>query len=95
MKADNRSIAEKVKQYNDANREVAILCNHKRTVGASHEAQMEKLGDRVSGRFFIPRVAKFGCASNGLSDKGFAVPTVADEDDDVGYRSETEEEEGC
>lgn len=42
------SIQEKVKLYNDCNRKVAILCNHKRTVGASHEAQMEKMGDRVS-----------------------------------------------
>lgn len=41
--------AEKVKLYNDCNREVAILCNHKRTVGASHAAQMEKLGDRIKG----------------------------------------------
>ncbi|KAI1820229.1 eukaryotic DNA topoisomerase I [Xylaria intraflava] len=44
-----RTIAEKIKVYNDCNREVAILCNHKRTVGASHEAQMEKLADRVKG----------------------------------------------
>ncbi|ROT37466.1 DNA topoisomerase [Sodiomyces alkalinus F11] len=43
------TIAEKVKLYNDCNREVAILCNHKRTVGASHAAQMEKLGDRIKG----------------------------------------------
>jgi DNA topoisomerase I len=42
------TINEKVKLYNDCNREVAILCNHKRTVGASHEQAMEKLGDRVS-----------------------------------------------
>ncbi len=42
-----RNMAEKIKLYNDCNREVAILCNHKRTVGASHEAQMEKLADRV------------------------------------------------
>jgi DNA topoisomerase-1 len=38
-----------VKLYNDCNRKVAILCNHKRTVGASHEAQMEKIGDQVGG----------------------------------------------
>ncbi|KAI0974226.1 eukaryotic DNA topoisomerase I [Xylaria arbuscula] len=42
-----RTIPEKIKLYNDCNREVAILCNHKRTVGASHEAQMEKLADRI------------------------------------------------
>ncbi|KAI1394234.1 uncharacterized protein F4822DRAFT_42302 [Hypoxylon trugodes] len=45
----NTTMAEKIKLYNDCNREVAILCNHKRTVGASHEAQMEKLGDRIKG----------------------------------------------
>ncbi|TPX08931.1 uncharacterized protein E0L32_009635 [Thyridium curvatum] len=45
----NLTMAEKVKLYNDCNRKVAILCNHKRTVGASHEAQMEKLGDRIKG----------------------------------------------
>lgn len=46
MKAEG-TVAEKVKQYNDANRRVAILCNHKRTVTAGHANQMEKLGDRV------------------------------------------------
>ncbi|EEH16071.1 hypothetical protein PABG_06158 [Paracoccidioides brasiliensis Pb03] len=43
------TIAEKIKDYNDANRQVAILCNHKRTVTASHSTQMEKLGDRIKG----------------------------------------------
>ncbi|KAI1082969.1 hypothetical protein F5B20DRAFT_531072 [Whalleya microplaca] len=49
LKVENATIPEKIKLYNDCNREVAILCNHKRTVGASHEAQMEKLGDRIKG----------------------------------------------
>ncbi|CAI4216205.1 unnamed protein product [Parascedosporium putredinis] len=49
LKVDSRPIAEKVKLYNDCNRQVAILCNHKRTVGASHEQQMEKLGDKIKG----------------------------------------------
>ena len=48
MKSEG-SIPEKIKDYNDANRKVAILCNHKRTVGASHAGQMEKLGDRLKG----------------------------------------------
>ncbi|TWU76841.1 DNA topoisomerase 1 [Metarhizium rileyi] len=43
------TIAEKVKLYNDCNRKVAILCNHKRTVGAGHEQQMQKMGDRIKG----------------------------------------------
>ncbi|KAL4797512.1 hypothetical protein BDV19DRAFT_377617 [Aspergillus venezuelensis] len=41
--------AEKVKAYNDANRKVAILCNHKRTVGAGHANQMEKMSERIKG----------------------------------------------
>lgn len=41
------SMAGKIKAYNDANRTVAILCNHKRTITASHSLQMDKLVDRV------------------------------------------------
>lgn len=41
------SIAEKIKDYNDANRKVAILCNHKRTVAAGHGAQMEKMTNQI------------------------------------------------
>ncbi|KIX01350.1 uncharacterized protein Z518_09075 [Rhinocladiella mackenziei CBS 650.93] len=48
MKSEG-TIHEKIKDYNDANRKVAILCNHKRTVAASHAGQMEKLGDRLKG----------------------------------------------
>jgi DNA topoisomerase I len=55
MKAEG-TVAEKVKQYNDANRRVAILCNHKRTVTAGHANQMEKLGDRVC--FCLPSMRK-------------------------------------
>ncbi|KAK5172297.1 DNA topoisomerase 1 [Saxophila tyrrhenica] len=41
-------IPERVKDYNDANRKVAIICNHKRTVAASHEQQMGKMEDRIN-----------------------------------------------
>lgn len=43
------TIPEKVVRYNDANRRVAILCNHKRTVAAGHEGAMEKMSDRLDG----------------------------------------------
>jgi hypothetical protein len=46
---EKKTVAEYLKLYNDCNREVAILCNHKRTVGAAHESQMEKLEDRIKG----------------------------------------------
>jgi DNA topoisomerase-1 len=49
MKETNRTVLEKVNDYNAANREVAILCNHKRTVTAAHEGQMEKMADRIKG----------------------------------------------
>ena len=58
----NGSIPEKVQAYNAANRRVAILCNHKRTVTASHGVQMEKLQEKVSimllaARLFINQIA--------------------------------------
>jgi DNA topoisomerase-1 len=46
---DGRSIAEKVALYNDCNRKVAILCNHKRTIGESHATSMKKLEDKIKG----------------------------------------------
>lgn len=52
LEVTDASVAEKIKLYNDCNREVAILCNHKRTAAAGHEAQIEKLGDRVKGLKF-------------------------------------------
>ncbi|KAI9727937.1 MAG: DNA topoisomerase 1 [Chrysothrix sp. TS-e1954] len=48
MKSEG-TIPEKVKDYNNANREVAILCNHKRTVTASHDGQMEKMSEKING----------------------------------------------
>jgi DNA topoisomerase-1 len=41
------TIQEKIKAYNDANREVAILCNHKRTVAAGHAGSIEKMQEKV------------------------------------------------
>jgi DNA topoisomerase I len=43
------TIQEKIKDYNDANRKVAILCNHKRTVAAGHAGQIEKMGEKING----------------------------------------------
>ena len=48
MKATG-TIQEKVKQYNDANRQVAILCNHKRTVAAGHAGSIEKMQQKING----------------------------------------------
>ena len=40
-------VAKKVLYYNKANREVAILCNHQRSVPKGHGAQMDKLDQRL------------------------------------------------
>jgi len=48
-KADD-SVADKVLAYNRANRRVAILCNHKKTVSKTHGAAMEKVNDKVRWR---------------------------------------------
>ncbi|KAJ3342186.1 DNA topoisomerase 1 [Gonapodya sp. JEL0774] len=41
------TVAEKLLAYNRANREVAILCNHQRTIPKAHGNQMEKLKYKV------------------------------------------------
>ncbi len=41
------SVIEKITAYNEANRQVAILCNHQKTVSKTHGASMEKLGNQV------------------------------------------------
>ncbi|KAI9710123.1 MAG: DNA topoisomerase 1 [Bogoriella megaspora] len=52
MTETGKTIPEKVKDYNEANRRVAILCNHKRTVAAGHAGQMEKMQDKINGLRF-------------------------------------------
>ena len=42
-----KTMDEKVLFYNRANRQVAILCNHQRTLPKSHDSQMEKLDAKI------------------------------------------------
>jgi DNA topoisomerase I len=78
LKQKHLAPQEAVKVYNDCNREVAILCNHKRTVGASHEAQMEKLGDRVRRLLLCHMLVK---KLTFRADQGITVSEVAHQDD--------------
>lgn len=79
LKDTNISIQEKVKLYNDCNREVAILCNHKRTVGAGHEVQMEKMTDRVFNLYIaVAIVVLLTC----VVDQRPSVPAMAPEAND-------------
>jgi len=43
----NASLQEKLNAYNNANRKVAILCNHQRSVPKTHEQSMEKMRYKV------------------------------------------------
>ncbi|GHJ84710.1 hypothetical protein NliqN6_1112 [Naganishia liquefaciens] len=43
------TVQEKIAAYNKANKDVAILCNHQKTVSKTHAASMEKLGDKLLG----------------------------------------------
>jgi DNA topoisomerase-1 len=47
----NGTVQEKIAWYNKANKEVAILCNHQKTVSKGHETSMEKLGDKVCASY--------------------------------------------
>jgi hypothetical protein len=79
------TIHDKVKLYNDCNREVAILCNHKRAVNASHEQQMQKLGDRVSD-INCCRSHRHVCIANTLvTDQGLEISEMEDKANDPGY----------
>ncbi|KAF8608621.1 hypothetical protein BDV93DRAFT_518704 [Ceratobasidium sp. AG-I] len=42
-------ITQKLAAYNRANRMVAILCNHQKSVSKNHDASMGKLGDQLRG----------------------------------------------
>ncbi len=39
--------AEMVVEYNNANRQVAILCNHQRSVSKAQETQLESIGEKI------------------------------------------------
>lgn len=41
------TLLEKLAAYNEANRMVAILCNHQKSVSKNHGASMEKIENQV------------------------------------------------
>lgn len=53
---EDMSVDEKMLFYNRANREVAILCNHQRSVSKTFGEQMGKIDEKVR-KFFLGRRA--------------------------------------
>jgi DNA topoisomerase I len=49
----NMQIEEKVQFYTDANREVAILCNHQKSTPKNFDAQMEKMQDKLKDKLEV------------------------------------------
>ena len=45
---DQGTVAEKIAAYNTANRMVAVLCNHQKTVSKGFDESFAKMGDKVS-----------------------------------------------
>lgn len=65
------SVQEKLNAYNHANRMVAILCNHQRSVPKTHEQSMDKMRDKV--RLYLtdkrfPNTDDFGFPSFAVSN---------------------------
>jgi len=72
------SAAEKVVEYNNANRQVAILCNHQRSVSKAQETQLENIGEKIAAlkkqKIMLKKILK---ALNSGKDK--KIPTKKDE----------------
>ena len=64
------SMADKILAYNRANRMVAVLCNHQKSVSKGHGSAMEKALDKVSFSRFILllRFSSFLGARIGVED---------------------------
>lgn len=52
------SVADKILAYNRANRLVAVLCNHQRSVSKGHSAAMEKMTDKVKTTPLLQPIAR-------------------------------------
>ncbi|XP_010928876.1 DNA topoisomerase 1 alpha [Elaeis guineensis] len=47
-KTKDGTLPEKIAVYQHANKEVAIICNHQRSVSKSHDAQMSRLNEKIA-----------------------------------------------
>ncbi|KAF8424561.1 hypothetical protein EV426DRAFT_573785 [Tirmania nivea] len=92
-KLDNTgTVAEKHLQYNAANRAVAILCNHQRTVTKGHETSMEKTENKLKGmKYQKMRLKKMMLALDPLLKKKDPEFFAADPDIDEEWIKEHQE----
>jgi DNA topoisomerase-1 len=83
--------AEKILAYNRANREVAVLCNHQRSVPKSHGAQMGKLSDKIKVFKYERMIIKKAMLANDPRLKK-KKPEVAEDESDLEGDDEAIEE---
>ncbi|KAK4699827.1 DNA topoisomerase I, partial [Phenoliferia sp. Uapishka_3] len=76
---DDASIADKILAYNRANRRVAVLCNHQRSVSKGHGLMMEKLSDKTRALKYQRK--KLRCALLASGDKKKYKEFTEDESD--------------
>ena len=71
---DNKmQVEEKVQFYTDANREVAILCNHQKSTPKNFDTQMEKMQDKLKEKLDVLVLLQNHLKS--FKDKKISLPT--------------------
>lgn len=73
FKEKNMQVEEKVQFYTDANREVAILCNHQKSTPKNFDVQMEKMQDKLKDK--LESLNFLQTHLKGFKDKKFSVDT--------------------
>ncbi|EGG07499.1 uncharacterized protein MELLADRAFT_116253 [Melampsora larici-populina 98AG31] len=58
------TLAEKIYAYNKANRQVAVLCNHQKSVSKGHETSMEKAYEKIKAMKYQRRRLRYQLISN-------------------------------
>lgn len=93
----NASVIEKITAYNEANRQVAILCNHQKTVSKTHGASMEKLSNQIRAIKYQRRKHRYALLAMNKAHK--KNPQYAEDESDIDdewiaeYEDESREKE--
>ncbi|ORY58000.1 hypothetical protein BCR35DRAFT_309531 [Leucosporidium creatinivorum] len=73
------SVADKILAYNRANRLVAVLCNHQRSVSKGHSVAMEKMADKIRALKYQRRKLRYALLAD--ADKKIKKEYAEDESD--------------
>ncbi|KAF8910341.1 hypothetical protein CPB85DRAFT_1305525 [Mucidula mucida] len=92
-KIKNGTIQEKLGVYNNANRLVAILCNHQRAAPKTHDQSMEKLRQKVKGLKYDRMKLRHALFAVDAKFKKKYDEDESDLDDDFVEEWETQQEE--